>query len=515
MTADTFNATDVALDLRTLVQHIENIHPDPYRGYDGRLALHAALESTIRELPDSLTREEAYRRAAELVAGLDDAHSRVAPPEAATDAGDEQLPVSLRVVGGELYVGAVHDTALSGLLGARVLAVDGNPIERLLDRYIQLRGCENDYFARLAVGEKLGACDWLGRLLADPGDSVSLRVRARDGTERTETLRPVPADSSPVQPLDSTRDETDRGPRYRLCDGGRTAVFVPGNLAHYREAVQHALSQDAGRAEAAAREAYAAHHDGPVPDDSDDLVTALPSMVETVVDLVTAMADAETETLVVDLRDNSGGDSRFLWYLCYVLYGWERLVETYDWGLAVKRRSEAHREAYGVPDQPGTHEDNPASYDFSQAFQAETLDTERRIEIHQARLAHGRFAEELADQRHERYYEPPEVVVATTAGTMSSAFAGAALLSQFGADVVGVPSGQAPHSFGEAVTVELPNTGLAVDIAGAQFRWTPTDEGAVLPMARQLTPTLFEQRYDCAGDAVLQLAVDHARGALD
>lgn len=516
MPVDTFDAADVAADLRSLVQRIEAIHPDPYRGYDGRVALHTALESTIRDLPDALTTEQCYRRVAELVAGLEDAHSRVAPPETTSESSDDQYPISFRVVGDHLYVDAVHDTSLEGLLGARLLAVEGDSLDSLLDRYTRLRGCENDSFARLAVGEKLAAGEWLGRLLGDdPGESLTLRLRDRDGTEREQSLRPVGPDSTSVDSIDTSLEVAGTGPRYRLRDDGQTAVFVPGNLSHYREAIQYARSQDAGRAEAAACEAYTAHHEGPVPDDAADLVASLPSMVETVIDLVTEMAEAATETLVVDLRDNSGGDSRYLWYLCYALYGWERLAETYDWGLAVKRRSPAHRERYGVPEKHSTHEDNPADYDFSQAFQAQALDAERRIETQKRRLADGRFADELAEGRHEGYYEPPQVVVATTAGTMSSAFAGAALLSQFGADVVGVPPGQAPHSFGEAVTVDLSNTGLSVDIAGALFRWTPTAEGPVLPMDRELTPEVFEGRYDCAGDAVLRLAVDQARGRLD
>lgn len=377
-------------------------------------------------------------------------------------------------------------------------------------------GLEDEPLLGSVEGEKLAAGEWLGRLLEDdPSNPVTVRVRDRDGTERDHSLPSVLGDSAPVERLDTSPEDTGTGPRYRFRDEGQTAVFVPGNLSHYREAIQHTHSQDAGRAAAAAREAYLAHHDSPAPDDTDELVAALPSMVETVSGLVRKMANTEAETLVVDLRDNSGGDSRYLWYLCYALYGWQRLAETYDWELAVKRRSAANRETYGVPDQPGTHEDNPAGYDFGQAFQADALDVEKRIEMQKTRLADGRFAEELADEAHEAYYEPPQIVAATTAGTMSSAFAGAALLLEFGVDIVGVPPGQAPHSFGEAVTVELPNTGLSVDIAGALFRWTPTAERPVLPMDRQLTPALFEQRYDCAGDAVLQLAIDHARGALD
>jgi hypothetical protein len=509
------DATALAADLRTLVQRIEAIHPDPYQGYDGRVSLHAALESTIQQLPETLTEEQCYRRAAELVAGLEDAHSRVAPPEA-TESNDRRLPISLRVVGQQLYVDAVYDDSLTDLLGTRLLAVEGEPLDRIAERYTSLRGAENEYFTRLVLGEKIQAGEWLNRLLGgdQTDEELTLRVCTGEGTERERTLSFVSADSEPVvETGQSITPPTGTGPRYRLYEDGQIAVFDPGNLSQYREVVQAARARDTNRADSLARDAYRAHYDGPVPDDIDDMIDQLPSMVETLIDLVTEMERAETETLILDLRDNSGGDSRFLQYLGYVLYGWERLVETYDWGVAIKRRTEPHREAYGVPDgeQPqATFADNPASYDFSQEFRARELSTAERADAQRMLLGTGRFAEELADEAHENYYEPEQVIVTTTAGTMSSAFAGAALLSEFGADVVGVPSGQAPQSFGEAVSVELPNTGLEVDIAGSLFRWTPEPTGSVLPMTHRLTPDRFENQYDCAGDAILQLAFDHA-----
>jgi hypothetical protein len=92
---------------------------------------------------------------------------------------------------------------------------------------------------------------------------------------------------------------------------------------------------------------------------------------------------------------------------------------------------------------------------------------------------------------------------------MSSAFAGAALLSSFGADVVGVPSGQAPRSFGEAVTFELPTTGLDLSVAGAMFDWVPDPEDDVLTPDRELTGAAFD-RYDRGADAGPRLAFDHA-----
>jgi hypothetical protein len=518
--AQSYDTDELATDLRTLLSRIEEIHPDPYHGYSGRVALHRAFESTIRELPETATEETFYRLAAELVAGLEDAHSRVVPPEG-DETDDTRLPISLRLVGDAIYVDAVFDDSLTGLLGARLLAVDGESVEAMAERYAALRGSENRYFARKSLAEKIESAEWLGRLLGEesPPASVTCQFQSEGGVEQESTLTPISSERSPVTELEQTVDlPSGTGPRYRLHDDGQTALLVPGSLSTYREVIQALQARDAGSSEERARAAYREHNDGEPPEDIDEILPHLPSMTETLIDMVQEMAAAETETLVVDLRDNPGGDSRFAQYIGYVLFGWERIVEGANW-TAVKRRSEHHRAEFGVPDagrdEFATFEANPAAYDFGLEFRQQTLPLEQKIATHRQMLGTGAFADELDEEAHAGYYEPENLVVVTTAGTMSSAFAGGAGLADMGADVVGVPSGQAPLSFGEAVEVELPNTGLSVDIAGSMFEWTEEPEHDVLPIARELTPTLFEKRYDKAGDAALRLAFDHASGQVD
>lgn len=518
-TGEQFDRDAVAADLRELVTLIEAVHPEPFHGYDGRVDLHATVEGLIGDLPETVTVEEGFRAAARVVAGLDDAHSRVDPPEGNDD--DRRLPLSLRTVGPSLYVDEVYDESLDDLLGGELLAVEGVATGRLADRYADLRGAENRYFAYDSLATKVESFDWYDRFLgvAAVPERPTVTVRAADGTELTRSMTPVDGERDPVETLPTAEVvPTGTGPRYTLTDDGAVAVFVPGNLMCYREVVQGALERGAGYTESVARDAYREHFDDEVPDDVDDIVPELPSMVETLTEMVRAMEAAGTESLVVDLRDNPGGDSRFVECLAYVLYGWERLVEGSDWNIALKRRTERHRDRFGVPDSAddeyATYDDNPAGYDFGSRFRRQSRSFEEKLAARRERLDSGAFAEELADETHEGYYEPDRLVVVTTAGTMSSAFAGAALLSEFGADVVGVPSGQAPLSFGEAVEVTLSNTGLSVDVAASMFRWTRDPSDDVLPMACELTPALFEDRYGRRGDAALELGLDWARGAV-
>lgn len=111
----TFDRDALAEDLRTMLSFVESIHAEPYHGYDGRIPLHRAFESTVRDLPPTESAETFYRRAAPLVAGLEDTHSKLVPPDGRAD--DCRLPLSFRVVGTSLYVEEVYEESLAGLLG--------------------------------------------------------------------------------------------------------------------------------------------------------------------------------------------------------------------------------------------------------------------------------------------------------------------------------------------------------------------------------------------------------------
>ncbi len=511
----TYEREALAEDLRTVLERIEEIHADPYHGYDGRVDLHHTVETAVRDLPQTATRESFYRHAAPILAGLDDAHSRLVPPERSGEAG--RLPLSFRVVGDGLYVDGVSKASLTDLVGGRVTRVEGQSIDELADRGASLRGAENRYWALRHLARSLGEYDAVDRLLgaAQSPQSLTVAIEGIDETVSRRSVAPVGGDREPIAGLETTVELPDgTGPRYRLYEGGDAAVFVPGDLTGYREAVEAACARDRTGAERIARDAYRRHVGDDPPEELDAVIGALPSMTETMTELVRTMSEAATEALIVDLRDNPGGDSRFVQQLCYFLYGIDEIVETADWGVAVKRRTEAHRAEYGVPDgiRDGyaTFADNPADYDFGTVFRRAEADPEAAIAQFEGRLGGGAFGEELGAQTHEQYYAPERVVVVTSEATMSSAFAGAALLSEFGAEVVGVPSGQAPVSFGEAVETALPNTGLTVELSGAMFRWVPDPAGPVLSVDRELTPELFESRYDRAGDAGLRLAFDHA-----
>jgi hypothetical protein len=500
--SETLDRDALAADARFLVEQIEAHHPEPYHGYEGRVALHERLERLIADLPEQATAETFYREAADLVAGLKDAHSRLHAPDG--DGSDRRLPLSFRVVGEDLYVDSVAAEAQTDLLGAQLHAVEDVNVAALTDRVAALYGIENDPHGLSWVARMVTARDPLSRLLDDTGPEMpSLSVELPDGTLKTVTPQPVADDTDPVAELQSTFSHpSGSGPRFRLYEGGDAALFVPGDLQGYRESFEAALTGGADFVHELAPQAYERHVGEDPPDDIEVLIAELPSMAETIVATTRAMAAHDASTLVIDLRDNPGGDSTFVFQLAHALRGDAGVTEIEGTTRAVKRRTDAHRDRYGT-DELGTAEDNPAEYDVSGL-----LEDDGAEETHE-RLRRSETFADIAERTGGAVYDPEQLVVVTSARTMSSAFAGAALLSSFGADIVGVPSGQAPRSFGEAVAFELPTTGLELSIAGSMYDWVPDPEADVLVPDRELTAESFD-RYDRAADASLRLGFDHA-----
>lgn len=528
-------------DLDRLLDAIESLHPDPYVGYDNRVELFARAERIANSLPEAATVERLYRTLSPLLAGLDDAHSTIEPPKigqpgddassadddtVAADTADgdgtepqsRRLPLSFRVVGDTLVVESVGRERHEDLLGRRLESVEGVAVAELAERAATLRGAENSVWARHTAGSTIGDYDPLARLLdrSEPPAEPTLRFGTGADTT-TRAFSPVSKDSDSVASLDTTVPVPDgAGPRSQFYDDDSLALFVPGDLSGYRESFEAALATGAQRVAELAPAAYERHVGGDPPEDTADIVAELPSMVETIEDLTTRMAAAETETLVVDLRDNPGGDSQFLFHLAYALGGWATVRDAIESVSAVKRRTEQHRERYGQFETDGepvlAHQYDFTDYDGTERSYGSDSESEDEGELSESvreRLHRSETFAEFTARTDGGVYEPPEVVVVTSARTMSSAFAATAQLRSLGATLVGVPSGQAPRSFGEAVEVTLPNSGLTANVAGAMYDWLPNPTSDTLRPDRELDEEAFD-RFDHAADAGLRLAFNVA-----
>ncbi len=491
-----YSKDELVEDARHLVETLEDTHPDPYTGHGGRVTFHRRLEELIREVPDEgESIAEFYPRVAEIAARVRDGHTSIFTPTLPDNGVPGQLPVGFRVIGSEFYIDEVFDDSCEDLLGSRLLTVEGVPVAKLVDRTARLQGADNAFHDRTNFTRILRKVTPLRYLLDRAVTTPTLTVETPGGTTTEQELASVETDDSeePVAELETAVElpETGGEPAYRfLGTEGSTALLVLPDMFSYREA--HELLRGAGyeRGEALARDAYADTVGDDPPESYGEVVEALPSAVDVLTDLVEAMAEKATERLVIDTRDNNGGNSLLSHALTYVLYGWDGIEKGGENHLQVPKDSALYRDQYG-DDGPVGETDNPAGFDFESYF--ERTDSEQRLaRLREWLTGSSTFAAELDSGEYEAFYRPNSIVVVTSATTYSSGVEPAFTLSRLGATVVGVPPSQAPNVPRDLLRDELPNTGLEVKTSFRHVESRPEEDGRVFQPDIELTPERFE-----------------------
>jgi hypothetical protein len=213
--------------------------------------------------------------------------------------------------------------------------------------------------------------------------------------------------------------------------------------------------------------------------------------------LVTDMKARRTETLILDVRGNHGGNSLISEMLVYFLYGKAALLRMAGVGsgeTGAFRYSRLYFE-----DRPSeslaTINDGRAvplvegDYDFSWSYVdgkpiARRTGPEREAPMVTFMRLSPTFRDEFDAGTYSGYYRPERVIVLCDAGTMSAGFSVVAEFDSFGALTVGTPPAQAPNSYGAAAVFTLRHTGLRVMVPMIAATHFPADS----PFATVLPP---------------------------
>jgi hypothetical protein len=374
--------------------------------------------------------------------------------------------------------------------GSLLVSVEGVTVQELIDRFKQLEACENDYFAlrEFARGNLLFEAylhelvpEWIDR------SKITFRLQRPSGAIETITRRLPIEISSPLRFVESSVDlpKTDEsGFLFDFIDplkqGKEIAYLRVDHMQEYREAKEMALAGGAKR--------YSLEE-----------LQSTPSATESFRRLVREMKAAKTQTLVIDIRDNGGGNYMMAPILVYFLYGKDVLSSV---SKAAARSGGGHGDRYSplyletrtnvtiesanegraVPLQEG-------DIDFSTIFADLENDTGENPERLKGYMSAPTFFEEYKEGEFSGFYCPPNVVVLMTPWTSSSGLDMALYLYRSGATLVGTPSAQAPNSWGNLLEWQLDHSGIAGEVASAfdiAFGDDP-EKGRVLPVHYPLT----------------------------
>jgi hypothetical protein len=469
-------------DTREMVAMLESIHPDPYLYSGGKIAFHRRFQGILQTIPAAgMSRNDFITLIRPFVAAIADGHTAIVTPYDYDRDRPGGLPLELIVVQDLLCVDRVSSREEKQLIGAKLLAVEGVPVNELATRVGRIRGVESEQHALMLLSFYLWARPYLQQLLPEWSDLSSLRAdfELASGEKKSllftlprEIKRPLFKEKSKLKlPPDQKRDFY-----YIFLDRARkTALLKIDSLEHYREVYESVRLKKDIRAEAS--EAYEKLHGKKAPADLDQVLAGIPSAQECLTALVREMKEAETENLIVDLSKNGGGDDRLADMLVYLLYGKEALLKIIPTEIHISKfspfffRQFPGRTIGDINRQYGQFLQYPLDendYDFSQEKLVElVLKGKVPLELGWQRKYGDspKFLEELLKGTMSACYTPRKVLVTSSNGTYSAAFSVLRWLWRCGAKLVGTTSAQSGNGFGNLMFVKLKNSGVEMAIS--------------------------------------------------
>jgi hypothetical protein len=502
-------------DARYIASVLEDVHPDPYIMGGGRIAFHRRLHEIIRGIPpEGMKKADFYFRIRPFVTAVGDAHTWLNSPEMTYWSMPGGVPLFFWVVGRSLYVRGVFREEDMALIGCRLAAIEGVPYDEIVRRAEGVISHDNYYqvLRNLAAYGQIFQGVFLKNLLPEwtSERSVTVTLEHPDGSKLEHTFK-VP---TPVVYPPKYGDTAIEPPSTEKCDfvyeflgdDRKTAILVISGMMRYREALELWRSYGGTNIAERVKSAYTRFHGSDPPEDLDLAIAGVPSVTEVFGELVREMKEAGTENLVIDIRQNEGGNSYMAPILVYFLYGREGLAATIEAGSEVIRYSRAYLDRYTEVDLDGMNKEREVpitlgGYDF--AFDQEIYgppSTQKRFENFEEMVARmPTFEEEYKAGTYIGWYRPDKVLVVSGHNTFSSGFTLLRYLYMAGAEVVGTPSAQAANCFGDILNFEMPHSGLTFSVsrkAFVLFRDDP-ERGRVLMPHHPLTyEKLKEYRFD-------------------
>jgi hypothetical protein len=508
-------------DARQLVEILETSHPDPYLKMGGKISFHQKFHKIMESIPtEGMTKQEFYRLLNPFVTSIGDAHTLLWVPYIDDKWAPGGVPLEFHVIEQSLYVSGVVDESLIYLIGARLSSVENIHLPELIKRQNAIRASENIYGTLSLLGH---TTLWYGPRLSDlipewkDETQIKIGFELSDGSLK-ELLLPIP--DLITDPI--IRAETSiKIPSIEKCDfvydfidnEKQTAYLRIADMSSYRENFENrGISENLF----AVKSIYFRYNGVQGPNNTDSLLAGLPSVTETFRNLVVAMKKAQSNTLIVDLRGNGGGNSVMAKILLYFLFGKESMLASGGESSEIIKYSKFYFEKFRNADLEKINQNhvfplNELDYDLKYDY---TIDPGKRNKYDVSEMYRSWFAtmptfyNEYISEEFSGYYRPKKIVVLCSATTFSSAYVLMVNLYNRGAVIVGTPSSQAGNFFGEILSFKLHSSELKGWVSCKYFSYFPNDpeKARVLNPHYQLTyEKLTALHYDPNAELILAL----------
>ena len=342
---------------------------------------------------------------------------------------------------------------------------------------------------------------FLRQLFPEMKDNLHLSLLTPDGKSRGLTLPLLSrqeVQNTPMQHNNSWKAYTDKQLAYQFIDNDKQIMLININSIMARDNFEYMQKQGLKDLYRQIGFYYRDILKQDMPADTLQAIRQLPSLSEVFAHMLKEMKKEASSTLIIDLRNNSGGWTPIVLPTLYQLFGDHFLQTDMDiefyriisplYMQKLQTNLQDFNQAYGTDYAYG-------DYTFS-TDEADTTNIEqRRTDF--IKNCMSSVPEELRKQQGKALYTPEHIYVITNERTFSAAFHYTFYLWKMGATLVGIPSGQAPNTYMEQTLFRLPYTGMQGSISNSIQICFPGKDRCAHTLYPDLMPTYQDyQRYN-------------------
>ncbi len=466
---------DMRVDFKEFVKLLEETHVDPYTAMGGKIN----FKVRVVDFEDKIIHTDAIRRGfaeliAEFIAPLKDNHTWIKLSDAPSVNENKILPLFFTEVSDGIYV-KFAKKAYKEFFRAKVVSINGNSIDELLEKTKKLRASENRSNALVNLCKLLEKQNTIRKLFPEVKESLSFSVVTTNlDTLQREIPLLIPTTYKKMPWLKAANGKGSKQDGifgYKFTDKKKKVAYFRLDEMFAQEVVQMI------RAEKANYSAWIAMNVNLYPKlkskyGAEKVADHLPYFSEAFRNLLLEMQENKSEYLVLDLTKNPGGYTDMAIPALYMLFGDKAFSNKATWG-SVTRISQLFLDKFQttLDEYNADHEMELSlgDYQFFDKQEGEAADTtlvKRRKayfkKLEKNNYGWGKF---IADLDGKPIYTP-KIIVLTSAKTNSAAYHFLYKLHRLSdISVVGVAPQQAGNTPMEGTSFTLPLSKLEGSIS--------------------------------------------------
>ena len=463
-------------DLSQLLRIVTEAHPEPFSNCGSQIMFYEAADKLMKNLPQFLSKKHLHLLASRITALIGDGHTSMD----SLSSSNERVWLEFEPIEENLVVVGVYEKKHMRLIGAKLSAINGIQLRELCSRMKMIRGTNGTYNNLVHLDQAFKEPSIMSDLLENNdydngGMAVSLEFyNEKSLVQEDFTFTSTCPGALLERHVLNLPESPESDLAWTILENGIGYLRID-SMRKYRENYESQISL--GASETFLRELLQRSKIDS-PGNIYDAISKIPSASDSILELLAEMKTRNIPDLIIDLRNNTGGNSYLTNILGYFLYG-KRIMKI-DEGYDVVKHSSLYMKQFS---------ENPAlelsgGYDFEEKNRWISGGRGLSPEDWNGIVGSSRtFRESLAR------YEPLEDIktyVLCSARTFSAGFDLLSFLKKCGAIMIGVPPSQAANAFTHTLRFTLDISGLRGWVSSKIMMKFPTE-----PIFFEITPDVI------------------------